>query len=399
MPQIAHYTFDDTPGSGTLADSAGPTSEDGVLQGDATTDGTGAGQFDGDGDYAEIPADPLFGLSEGTIAMSFTQAAPSIGNNPHGDTPAMTLFSVDSRFNDDGGHLTLFITSSGQIEVRHQTDTSTFTYAGGNVVVGEPTTVAYSWGPGGSQLVVNGVVVDTGTVPLTMAGDVEPIVIGASQASSGDGVANNLQGFFQGEISDVQIYDEAAASPAPMMCFTAGTLINTPSGSVPVEVLTAGDVVWTCDHGPLPLTATHRRTVSTAQMAVFANLRPVRIALSDDGSDLLVSRQHCIAVWNGARQVLVRAAHLERFGGNSFTCEMSTDAITFVHLEFAVHALVMANGVLTESLVPGAPALTGRAAIPGARPCRKVLTGSEARAMFDHRAPLLVRPEVLTHAM
>ncbi|WP_299656036.1 Hint domain-containing protein [uncultured Tateyamaria sp.] len=399
MAQIAHYTFDDGSGAGTLADSAGPTSEDGVYQGDATPDGAGAGQFDGDGDYAEVPADPAFGLDEGTVIIGFTQASASPGDRPFGDAAAQTLFSVDSKGLDGGGHLTIYITSSGEVAVRHQTDTAEYIYSGGNVVLGQPVTLAYSWGPTGSQLVVNGAVVDNGTIPLSLAGDVEPITIGASQASSGDGTANNMTGFFHGEVEDVQIHDDAAAGSSTIMCFTAGTWIHTPKGQVPVEQLAAGDVVWTCDHGPLPLVSVHSRTISAAQVAAFPNLRPIRIAQPEGAPDLSVSRQHCIAVWDGPRQVLVRAAHLEKFGGQGFSCEGGGEAVTYVHLEFGVHALIVANGILAESLLPDAPALTGRPLPVSSRACRQVLTGKQARILLDRQPPRLVRPELLAYAV
>jgi len=185
----------------------------------------------------------------------------------------------------------------GSVGVRQQDDTTSYTFQGGNFTLGEQTTIAYSWSPTGSQLIVDGVVVDTGTDALTLAGNSEPIIIGASQASSGDGVANNIEGFFDGEIEGVAIYDEVVGVDT-VPCFTKGTMILPPHGEVPIEYLCVGDIVCTLNNGPQPIRWLGSRSVALDHAAnAPSKLRPVRIhqgALGDGlpKRDLLVSRQH-----------------------------------------------------------------------------------------------------------
>ena len=210
MARIALWTFDEMPGPVVSEDTetTDGTTQDGVFQNGATTTGSGSGVFDGNNDYVEIPHDPGFDLDSGSIAITFTQDTASVGDKPWGSSAAQTLFSRDSTGYDGGGHLTIFIKSDGSVGVRHQDTDESFDFEGGNVTLGQPTTIIYSWGPTGSQLIVDGVVVDTGTEALSLSGNSEPITIGASQAQSGDGTADNLTGFFDGEIEGVAIYDE-----------------------------------------------------------------------------------------------------------------------------------------------------------------------------------------------
>lgn len=218
MATLLDLRFDDPLGSGSASDVGGSTAEDGTYTGDAAPDGNGLATFDGAGDYVEVAADPIFGLSEGTVVVTFTQNSASSSNIPYGADAAKTLFSVDSNSFDGGGHLTIFVRADGSVGVRHQDSTSNYNFSGGSVTLGQQTTVAYSWGPSGSTLVVDGVVVDAGTDALVMAGDVEPIVIGASQAQSGNGVANNIQGEFDGTIDRVILTDTALGGAVRALC-------------------------------------------------------------------------------------------------------------------------------------------------------------------------------------
>lgn len=379
LAEVARYTFDDPKGGDTLSDNAGRSAEDGTYKGDAAADGSGAGSFDGKGDYAEIPADPAFGLDQGTVFMSFTQTAASDGNNPWGNNAAMTLFSSASSGYDCGGHMTIYITKSGEIGVRRQTDSKSFVYKGGQIDLNKPSSVAYSWGPGGSQLAVNGEVVDMGKVPLSLGADTEPITIGVPQAQSGSGTANNLKGFFKGSIDEVRIYDDPAAASAHMVCFASYTMILTVDGPRAVEALGPGDLIVTRDHGPVPLVGVYCRTVGPAQMAAFPNLRPVGLALPDGGF-IAVSRQHCLLLRDGAGEVLVCAAHLARFGEPGFRTFLPDGAVTFVHLDLGHHGLVAADGIWAESLLPG-----GAEGLPTQVPCRPVLDGKAARALVARR--------------
>ncbi len=195
MARIALWNFDESPGSSVAQDTetADGVAQNGVFQNGATTNRSGSAVFDGSNDYVEIPSDPSFDLETGSIIIDFTQATASTGDSPSGPNVwAQTLFSRDSHGFDGGGHLTIYIQSDGSINVRHQDTSSSHQFQGGNVTPGQPSSLIYSWGPNGSQLIVDGVVVDSGTQALTLAGNAEPVVIGASQSKSRNGVADKL---------------------------------------------------------------------------------------------------------------------------------------------------------------------------------------------------------------
>ncbi|MCK0166797.1 Hint domain-containing protein [Jannaschia sp. S6380] len=157
----------------------------------------------------------------------------------------------------------------------------------------------------------------------------------------------------------------AASSYATPICFAAGTLIATPSGAIPVEMLSPGDMVTTLGQGPQPLRWTARRTVPALgdhapivfAPGTFGNARP-----------LLVSPQHRIWVsdWRaqvlqGAEAVLIPARDFARAGQARIR---SGGTVTYHHLLFDRHNVILSEGVPTESFQPGAtslPTLTGSA--------------------------------------
>ena len=146
-------------------------------------------------------------------------------------------------------------------------------------------------------------------------------------------------------------------------CFTAGTLILTPAGEVPVETLMVGDAVRTVDAGVQRLRWIGTRRLSAEDLAQAPNLRPIRIAAGAlgrnlPGRDLVVSPQHrCLLRSRIARrmagedEVLVAAKHLLGLPGVSV--EPPGQAVTYVHLLFDRHELVWSNGAVTESFYLG----------------------------------------------
>ncbi|MFP7674757.1 Hint domain-containing protein [Marivita sp. S0852] len=137
-------------------------------------------------------------------------------------------------------------------------------------------------------------------------------------------------------------------------CFVAGTRIRTETGWTRVEDLTQGDLVWTLDHGYQPLRWIGQRTV-----AAVASFAPVHVAAGTfgDHANLMLSPQHRILVRDpladlvfGTPEVLVAAKHL--VDGRKIT-SVEGGSVTYVHLLFDQHEIVMANGLATESFLPG----------------------------------------------
>lgn len=134
------------------------------------------------------------------------------------------------------------------------------------------------------------------------------------------------------------------------LCFLAGTLIATPSGSANIETLRAGDLVLTADGSAKPVRWLARQTVSTL-FADTLKASPIRIAAGTLGGnlparDLYVSPDHALAL-DG---VLVHAGALV----NGTTITRHTDMpeiFVYYHLELDDHSLILAEGVAAETFV------------------------------------------------
>lgn len=147
-------------------------------------------------------------------------------------------------------------------------------------------------------------------------------------------------------------------------CFAAGTMIVTEFGDIAVEDLVEGDRVWTRDNGLQTVRWVGSRKI---QLNLAAHLAPITIkagALGENApsSDLQVSPQHRILVRSsiaqrmfGAEEILVAAKQLLAIEGIEVATEMTE--VTYVHILFDRHEIVLANGAETESLYTGPEAL------------------------------------------
>lgn len=189
--------------------------------------------------------------------------------------------------------------------------------------------------------------------------------------------------------------------PNPMpICLAQGTRVRTPVGERAVESLVPGDLVLTLDHGPQPVRWIGRRRAGRAEQRQEPRLRAVRIAAGALGPgcparDLLVTQQHRILLRPGREEeVLAAARHLT--GRPGVALEPPLQALTYHHLLFDRHEVILAEGCATESLFLGPqamlalppearqeilllfPELTGAQKPPAARP---FLTRREAAAL------------------
>ncbi|MBO6948692.1 MAG: DUF4114 domain-containing protein [Rhodospirillales bacterium] len=155
--------------------------------------------FDGHNDYIEVDHRDNMESESGTFVLWF--------NTENADSK-QGLFSKDSSGYDSGGHLTAFV-NDGQLEVRMQSTNSSYMVQGGNVNSGAWHQMAFSYGPDGMRLYLDGELVDSDSFTGGMTGNQEPLIFGANQWSSGDEVANNLQDFFTGEMDKIAVYDRA----------------------------------------------------------------------------------------------------------------------------------------------------------------------------------------------
>lgn len=159
---------------------------------------------------------------------------------------------------------------------------------------------------------------------------------------------------------DTLVYAPLGPGDTGLACFASGTLVETPGGAVPIETLRPGDHVLTCDDGPQPISWIGQREVSG--MGRFA---PVQLDAGVLGATtpLHVSPQHRILLgdWQselmfGQSELLVPAISL--VNGTSVR-QVPQPRVTYVHLMFETHQLLLTHGVVSESFYPGEVALGG----------------------------------------
>ncbi|MCH2163041.1 MAG: Hint domain-containing protein [Marinovum sp.] len=239
-----------------------------------------------------------------------------------------------------------------------------------------------------------------GTLSITHVNG-ETVVAGQTIVlGTGQQVTLNANGTFtiQGDSDDETVYfnysivddngntDTALVGITQVPCFAAGTLIDTADGPIAVETLRPGIQVPTRDQGLQTIRWVGRRTVSTTGANV-----PIRIAKGTMGAvrDLVLSSQHRVLiqdVWAtlmfGEDEVLVKAKDL--INDHSVRPVTDMDEITYVHILFDTHQIVMANGVACESYLPG-PATMKQ--FDRSTQTEIVLLFPELTAGFDHYGP------------
>ncbi len=149
---------------------------------------------------------------------------------------------------------------------------------------------------------------------------------------------------------------------AVIPCFTPGTRIATPRGEIKVEALQVGDRVITRDRGIQEIRWVGQRALTGAELAMAKHLRPVLIrqgALGNDlpERDMMVSPNHRVLMANNETalyfedsEVLVAAKHLTGLDGVDI---VDASCVTYIHLMFDQHEVVLSDGAWTESFQPG----------------------------------------------
>ncbi len=153
-----------------------------------------------------------------------------------------------------------------------------------------------------------------------------------------------------------------------VICFTPGTLIDTPDGPRPVEALREGERVLTRDNGAQRIQWIGARRMTGARLFVYPHLRPVRLfagalATGRPGADLVVSPDHRLllrgrhveALFN-TPEVLVAAKDL--INGKSIVADTQMREVTYIHLLLEDHQVLWANGVESESFHPANASLS-----------------------------------------
>lgn len=188
-----------------------------------------------------------------------------------------------------------------------------------------------------------------------------------------------------------------------VFCFTPGVLIATAQGEKPVETLTVGDRIVTRDNGLQTLRWIGQRDLNAAALGLNRHLAPVLIRAGALGhgvpeADLILSPNHRVLMANdktqlhfNEREVLVSAKHLLKQDGVE---AVQAAGVSYLHLLFDHHEVVLANGAWSESFCPDDRALRGignaqrreicelfpeleQGAVSGFDPARRILDDSE----------------------
>ena len=135
------------------------------------------------------------------------------------------------------------------------------------------------------------------------------------------------------------------------VCFVAGTRILTPTGERTIESLLRGDIVLTLSDGRLsaqPVRWVGHRRIDLVRHPRPETVAPIRIehgAFADNvpHRDLLVSPDHAIFV-DG---MLICARQL--VNGSTIRREKGGSSVDYYHVELDEHAILLAEGLPTES--------------------------------------------------
>ncbi|RLL71051.1 Hint domain-containing protein [Paenirhodobacter hankyongi] len=145
-------------------------------------------------------------------------------------------------------------------------------------------------------------------------------------------------------------------------CFTPGTMIETNEGPVAVEELTEGMRVLTRDNGYQTIRWIGRRDLGPVELLLRPQLQPVRIRRDALGpsmpeADMIVSPQHRMLLTGpraellfGEGEVLAAALHMVGMPGIE---RLEVEKVSYLHLLFDCHEIILANGAWTESFQPG----------------------------------------------
>ncbi|SMX28073.1 Bifunctional hemolysin/adenylate cyclase precursor [Pelagimonas phthalicica] len=191
------------------------------------------------------------------------------------------------------------------------------------------------------------------------------IADGATPDSNGNGLDGTIE-FLDGagNVTGTMEFFEIEE----IVCFTPGTLIATPSGERLVEDLQEGDRVITRDNGIQEIKWLGRKDLTGHDLARKPHFKPILIQKGALGNnlpehDLLVSPNHRVLVANDKtalyfeeREVLVAAKHLTGLDGVD---EVESLGVSYIHIMFENHEVILSNGAWTESFQPGDYSLKG----------------------------------------
>ena len=237
-------------------------------------------RLDGDGDPpGGTSSSHDYDSTEPAIVLSFDEAVADV---------TFTLFDIDQNnpggaFGDDQIRVIAYDENDNQIEI---IITATTGDDPDNLTAGASYTIVSDGSAAdGFVATVEGTTSsDLGNATFSIPGFVARIEIFYEDGSAVNGAGNPLT-------NDTGAVGFTLDSYGDVICFVAGTLIETAKGARPIEELEEGDLIYTIDHGMQAIRWIGSRIVNASD-----KLAPVMIkagALSN-AEDLLVSPNHRI---------------------------------------------------------------------------------------------------------
>ena len=158
------------------------------------------------------------------------------------------------------------------------------------------------------------------------------------------------------------VYEGAGVPDPGVVCFTAGSLIDTEFGPRRIEELEIGDLIRTMDNGLLPLRWIGHRVVSTQEQVEHPELCPIEIDKEALGPQTpiritRVSPQHRLLVSNELTHALFANTHMlcpavSLVGQTGIRqCEPGKQ-VEYIHILFDQHEVVFVDGQPSESFYP-----------------------------------------------
>jgi hypothetical protein len=200
-------------------------------------------------------------------------------------------------------------------------------------------------------------------------------------------VALDVPGSFT--IADFIVSDVADGTEVTVSCFRAGTRIRSARGEVPVERLRVGEsVLADAGDGAMrwrPVVWIGHRAIDCRRHPRPRQVWPVRIAAGAFGRgkprcDLLLSPDHAVFIGG----VLIPVRHLI---DDVVIAQVPTATVTYFHVELAMHAILLAEGLPVESYLDTG----GRADFAGGGKTMTLHPEFAARTWEGHGcAPLVV---------
>jgi len=204
---------------GATADDLSTNDLDGTYNGSVTLGRPGALVGDSDtaaafsGGYVEVSHDSSLLLNNGTVTLWFNDT----------DTVSGGILSKDASYFVTGGHLTIRTDDTDRLTVRLQSTTDSYEVTGADPIQSDRWyMLAVTFGAGGLNLYLDGVLEDTNAYTGGLIGNTEPMVFAANTWASSPGGSTPLTEYYSGVLDEVAIFDTALSAGQIEQLHTTG---------------------------------------------------------------------------------------------------------------------------------------------------------------------------------